>query len=260
MAAKAAAVPGALATGLVYREVRPHMNCTQAEQLLPLHAGNDLPTEQAAAVGAHLESCASCQALATEFAASRAWLSAFGTPTFDEAALDELRAAVRREITRTEPPSALSAVLAAWWRPRFAVAMAVLLLLAGLSFYAYRRQPTPVKEAPVARNETKQKQPEPPPESPPNASGGNGAAVTARQLLRRRSARRSGLAMTPRVLELPAHDVAAATNQVDAALQQAAGQLAARTTTRIELQTADPNIRIIWFAPKADWAATSKRN
>lgn len=227
------------------------MNCTQAEQLIPLYVGHDLPAEQAAAVSAHLEHCAVCQAVVAEFAASRNWLSAVGTLAFDEAVFDEMRAALRREITRAEPQPGWLAKLTAYWQPRFATAVTVaLLLLLSLSFYAYQQRTAAPKEAPIAHAGENRKQLEPAPRATPGVSDGHKLAVARPQLSSRRSVRRSSVTVRPKK----------AGDDAQMALKQAANQLAAREMTRIELQTADPNIRIIWFAPKTDLAATFKRN
>lgn len=236
------------------------MNCTQVEKLIPLHVGNDLPTVQAVLVSTHLEHCASCQTLAAEFAASRDWLGAFTMPMFDEAVFNEMRAAVRQQIAQTERQPAPLTLLTMWWRPRFAMAMAALLLLAGLSFYAYRQQRATVKETPVARIKAKQTRPEATPESTPRDVELTNTAVNAQPSARYRSPRRSGDTKKPRAAELPTQNLAIMTNKAKGKLKETANQLAAREMTRIEWQTADPNIRIIWFAPRADLALTSQRN
>jgi hypothetical protein len=231
------------------------MNCTQVEKLIPLHAGNDLPTEQAAVVSAHLAHCASCQALAAEFAASRDWLGTFTTPIFNEAMFDEMRAAVRQKITQTEAQPALLTLLMTWWRPRYAVAIAIL-LLAGLSFYAYRQQRTPIKEAPLARN---QQPSEPTPVATTRASDKTKIVITAQRPLRRHSARQSTIAITRRATSAPQGTITIVTNNAEVRLPSLDEQLAPREMARMEFQTADPNIRIIWLtAPEQAMSAPQK--
>ena len=228
------------------------MNCTQVEKLIPLHAGHDLPAEQAAVVSAHLAHCTSCQALAAEFAASRDWLGTFTTPAFDETVFDEMRVAVRQEVAQTEPQAALLTLLTAWWRPRFALTMAGLLLLAGLTFYAYRQRFAPAVKAPPSPIEATLKQPVPATGSADNDRSETNPTVAVQQFSRRRSTRRASLANPPQVAPLPAPNVAAPINDDIMALDQTDSESAAPEMLHIELQTADPLIRIIWLAPKAE--------
>jgi hypothetical protein len=231
------------------------MNCTQVEKLLPLHAGNDLPTEQAVLVSTHLTHCASCQSLVAEFAASRDWLGAFSTPAFDEAVFDEMRMVVRQQIAQAEAQPGLLTLLTTWWRPRYAVAIAIL-LLAGLSFYAYRQQRAAIKEAPLARN---QQQSERTPVPPTRVSDKSKIMVAAQRPLRRRSARQSTIAITRRATSAPLQPVSIMTNNAEVRLPSLDEQLALREMARMEFQTADPNIRIIWLtAPEQAVSASQK--
>lgn len=235
------------------------MNCTQVEKLIPLHVGNDLPMEQAAVVSAHLKDCTSCQELAAEFGASREWLGAFTTPTFDEAVLDEMRAAVWQKVAQAEPQPAMLTLLTAWWRPRYAVVMAVLLLLAGLIFYAHRQQRTLVKENSVARHETNQERSKLTPAPGSHDIDKTKTVVTAQPPPRRRSLRQLSVAIKPRAVALPAQAIAITTSDTDLILPQAAQQPAVQEMARIEFQTADPNIRIIWLtAPEQAKSASQK--
>lgn len=228
------------------------MNCTQVEKLIPLHAGNDLSAKQAAFVSAHLEHCASCQALAAEFAASRDWLVASTTPAFNEAVFDELRAAVRQKIAQTAPQPVLLTLLTAWWRPRFALTMAGLLLLAGLSFYAYRQQLAPTVKAPPSPIEANLKQPVPATGSADKDGSATTPTIAVQQFSRHRPTRRASLAHTPQVAALLAPNVAETIKDEALALNQDTSESFAPEMLHIELQTADPLIRIIWLAPKAE--------
>lgn len=228
------------------------MNCTQVEKLIPLHAGNDLPAEQAATVSTHLEHCASCQELATEFAASRDWLGAFITPAFDEAVFDEMRAAVRRQIAQTGPQPALLTLLTAWWRPRYALTIAMVLVLAGLSFYAYRQRSTSLVTAPLSHIEASLKQPVPATGSADGTSESRPPVIIQQSSRRRQSARRASLVRSPQIAPAPAPDLAATIKDEAGALNQTINESGAPAMLHIELQTADPLIRIIWLAPKEE--------
>jgi putative zinc finger protein len=73
------------------------MRCTDVETLLPLHAGGDLEHPEAADVVRHLSACARCAASSREHARSRAWLVEAARGA--ERALDEsFHADVRRTV------------------------------------------------------------------------------------------------------------------------------------------------------------------
>src|SRR5690242_11089009 len=152
------------------------MNCTQAEQLIPLDVGGDLLPSEADQLRQHIEACAHCRQSAEEFADSQAWLSEFAVPaldpTFDDAVFADLRASVLREIRKTE-----SAEERGRWfgwllpqrPPRFAVATAVLLLVlaGGLVLSAYRhKKPTQEVSIKDQIQKTKVNQPTPTPQVP----------------------------------------------------------------------------------------------
>ncbi|MDX2030524.1 MAG: zf-HC2 domain-containing protein [Blastocatellia bacterium] len=190
------------------------MKCAQAENLIPLFVGDDLAPREADALRAHLASCPQCEARAAEFADSRAWLQSLQPPAFDD-----LRGAVLGAI-QAEPPRG------GWFdrrrAPRWALLAACLLLLAGAALFM-RRGPAP-KPAPDL---TQVARPEPPlPESrridPPRFD-----PPTPRRAMPRRHPAPAQPSPTPA-------DLATTSDEM----------------LRIEMQTEDPNIRIIWFAPK----------
>src|SRR5262245_45604318 len=104
------------------------MRCTHAEKLIPLYVGNDLAAEEAEATRRHLESCAHCRDLVTEFEVSYDWLHGFASPDFDEATLDGVRDAVMGEINRIENRPGLLEWILPGWNMRFAFAASLALL------------------------------------------------------------------------------------------------------------------------------------
>jgi Putative zinc-finger len=201
------------------------MHCRQAETLIPLHAGADLPAADRRALRAHLDACAGCRDLHAAFVESRDWLRAFAAPPLSEAALDAMRASVHRELARRP-------VRTDWWwprwAPRFAMAAAACLLLALAGVFVGRPRTNPPLP-PVALRL---------PASPPaqeEAPARPAIPKPVRGPKRNAPARPAPLAPEPGLV--------AATHPV-----------APPAMLRIELHTADPNIRIIWFAPASDAA------
>lgn len=211
------------------------MKCAQAENLIPLFVSDDLPAREADALRAHLAGCPHCEAMAAEFADSRNWLRSLQAPAFDERALEDLRAAVLGAINGPAPRASW---INGWLTPRLLLLAASLLLLAGLGLIARHfitkpapdltkepRREAPRAPAPLGRDEARD-------EAPPS-----NIARRPRPAIR---------PVKPRA-EAPANITPSPTAPTDLASVNAAGN---REMLRIEMQTEDPNIRIIWFAPK----------
>ena len=205
------------------------MKCAQTETLLPLFVGDDLAPREADALRAHLAGCPSCAAQAADFAESRAWLQSLQAPESDARQLDDLRSAVLGAI-RAERPRA--GWFDRWRAPHWALFAAGLLLLAGLAWLMRGAglQPAPTKKEDSAlRN--------PAPDEKEAIALGNPAQT--------RKHFRAGTKPAPRRQPRPSAtptDLAAADGEM----------------LRIEMQTEDPNIRIIWFAPKPGASTNTK--
>lgn len=245
------------------------MNCQSAEQLIPLFSGGDLKSQEAERVRLHLENCAHCCQVAEEFAASQAWLSEFAAPEFDEAVFADLRASVRREIQATEERGRRSWIdwLLPRWNPRLAfAAVAVLILLAGLAAVVYRTKPSS-RETTVAGGEKPKTAMTPLPPTPQIEQGQAFAGVPPKLSPANRQGHKSQR-LTPDVkallTESPTTDLTAQSQNVPspttepAANSDLTASVSEREMLRIELQTKDPNIRIIWLAPKSDSTPNSK--
>ena len=109
------------------------MTCQIFESDLPLHAGGDLPAEQAARLEQHLRTCATCRNELRSLRETREALRRADTwDNADEAALASVRAAVRRQVAELEapPPTPPSADRPLLLRLRPLVAVAATLALA----------------------------------------------------------------------------------------------------------------------------------
>ncbi len=248
------------------------MRCTHAEKLIPLFAGDDLSARQAVALRRHLESCANCRRLAAEFEESRNWLRGFAAPQFDDAMLDGMRDSVLRDIGRVENHSRWFHWVVPRLNLQFATSMAVLFLIALLAAYAYRgKQP---RKDPDRENVAKenpggapkgglQRNDEGPKLVPSPVPTQHPLRKHIRRIIKQPSIRLAqpsdkaiaqALPHSPPIrvepiVELPLSGAGPKTNAVFD-----------REMTRIEFQTADPNIRIIWLTPKDSDSSSTKPN
>ncbi len=253
------------------------MRCAQAEKLIPLYAGDDLPVEQTVELRDHLESCAQCQRLVVEFEESRNWLINFSAPEFDEATLAGMHDAVLEEIGQIEKRPGLAEWILPAWNPRFvfAASMAALLLVAALGTFVYWRQSSrPANPGQTMANKSnggdKVESPQtgaPDNDQPNNDHGIAGGAT--RQRKHGRKPIKHDLDQPPRVKIQPVEPdlIAQSPMATEPASDQSISAGSTRTDLavnrnmlRIEIQTADPNIRIIWFAPKSDTSPTNIPN
>lgn len=243
------------------------MLCTHAEKLIPLFAGDDLPAREANALRRHLESCANCRRLAAEFEESRDWLRGLAAQQFDEAMLEGMRDSVLRDIGRIENREQWLQWIVPGLNLRFASSMAVLLLIVFVAAYAYRggRPRTAPGKDDVVKANPAGDQKDSIEGARRNGEGFkvNPLPVPAQSLPVKRMPRING---PPGVKPVQLPDLAIANAPIvppetilgpvfepppgaDMAVDDA---IFNREMTRIEFQTADPNIRIIWFAPKPD--------
>ena len=248
------------------------MRCTHAEKLIPLFAGDDLPAREADALRRHLESCANCRRLAAEFEESRDWMRGIAAPQFDNEVLNDVRDSVLGDIGRIENRPRQLRWIVPGRNLRFAFATSLALLLLGSLFglMINRRQPPRDPRSNKAEMEKSgANQAELPSGKTPNDRANIDGRFAHGNPDRRRFKRKPikpGLNGSPQTEErmaepdlitqnldtgASASDPSTAANPEDADMDASPGML------RIEIQTADPNIRIIWFAPKSD-AASSK--
>ncbi|MCI0659640.1 MAG: zf-HC2 domain-containing protein [Acidobacteria bacterium] len=245
------------------------MNCTQIERLIPLYIGGDLPAVDETAVHNHLASCEQCAGIAGEFKESRDWLRGFTPPQFDQPVLDDLRDQVMTKIARVQTrPSLLDLLLPAWKiRIVLAGSTALILLIAGLLVFLNSQRLTeqhPITgKGPTPDPEDKQKQhpsditkTEPNPQKRGQKSKANhhsprGPATTETKLpILNISNIEEYLDIWRREITFPFHSDIARIPDIN--------ENEDREMLKIEIQTADPNIRIIWFIPVENTSSASK--
>jgi putative zinc finger protein len=231
------------------------MNCRRVEELIPLYAGGDIDRRLTGEVQAHLKKCGGCAQLTAEFEASNNWLAG-ATPELDEAVLADMKRGVMRGLQTVKPRPGwfelMSGTIAGiLLRP--AVAAALLLIVFGaltLWVLVGRKAstlPTEAKGPPdqlVAPEQLATEQ-----------DDGNSPNVKPKE-------RRIGYDHHLRVVRFsnPQRRKPRAGGSEQVTTQTANLQhepqspslrpVASGRMLRIEIQTGDPTIRIIWFAPE----------
>jgi Putative zinc-finger len=236
------------------------MNCTRIAKLIPLYTGGDLPPLQAEIVREHLRNCAQCNQIAAEYEESRDWLRALEAPQLDDAVFNDLRDGVHSEIRRTRSRPSLFELLAPVWEMRFAPAAAavLLLLISGLIVYFNRHQSMDIPLTAIKKHPDSHRIPASQRENKVANNDLN------QQIVRRRSRRGAPAKQKLPYFSFPALETMALFNEpttpridlgelesipaVD--IEEELGAKDDIEMLRIEIQTADPNIRIIWLGPK----------
>jgi hypothetical protein len=236
------------------------MNCNNVQDLLPLYAGNDLEDKKAAHLSEHLRSCAECSVLAAEYRETMRMFQQFTPPPFDEAVYSGIRQRVLQEIEKDATAPTLRQLVTnlLGQRLRWAVAASVMLAVSGFTIYfiATRTNRTQVAaDQTIDRNE----QPE------TNASTGSETDIPLKNEIvqtttggsggRKYASQRKNLVTVSRRTNSLGHTadkrpkIAPALPTPDNfAVLPAPDPVAAAMTLRVEMQTKDPNIRIIWLS------------
>jgi hypothetical protein len=254
------------------------MNCKRAAGFLPLYVAGDLDAARANEVASHVAACGGCRQVADEFSESRALLvEAFATPEFGAEFYSEIRSSVLEKIARDHEPSTPSFVAALFGR-RAAYATAFAVALFALAFALQhlrggtRKHTPPLAQGQQNAHAPKQERREEPKASPqlnakknePTPQPTFMASSPYRQLMRRDAPERRREPMpktiarddesamiaevTPSSVD-GAHEPRESGSPVGGSATSATAS-AAPGVSRIEIQTADPNIRIIWLAPQ----------
>jgi anti-sigma factor RsiW len=215
------------------------MNCTRVRRLMPLYVGGDLDAEKARAVFEHLRSCAGCAAAEAAVDSNRRMVRTLEPPDFEDEYYDGIRRSVLDEIAarHTAPQGVLALLFGR--RRRFVFATMAAVLVSSMTLTVMRREP--VAEVQI-RPSTNASPPVAPPPTKTLPQAGE-SAKTAGPRVSRKHPPRPRKRVPPVTLET-VRDPALATDAGESWPEM----------QRIELQTSDPNIRIIWFAPKQEGA------
>jgi hypothetical protein len=235
------------------------MNCRRIEQLLPLYVEGDLRSSLTTQIAAHLEWCGRCNWLADEFKESQSWLRSHEAPVFDEAFVGDLKRSLLKRVAETGSRASLFSSWITHWNRRQVLALAMTLLLGvgliTLYFYQSRARSNSdiVSEISVPEDTIGKED-----QRTSAADSDQGAGLKPKGLIEKSG--RSFKPQTPRAA-IARHDlnvrpprtdeeVVSHSNSIEQADGSADVPADSREMLRIEIQTSDPNIRIIWFAPK----------
>ena len=238
------------------------MNCRRVEKLIPLYVEGDLARGIADRLASHLDWCGRCNWLADEYKESQSWLRTSEPPEFDEAFLDNLKAGVLSRIEETSArPSLLASLMQQWSRRQVLALSAALLIIFGVVvFYIYQARMG--GRTPVIERADHAPDSESPPSNETRQNGGTETATGAG--LGRRHHHKSHATAKSRGgnptsaehtfetrLVSQTHRLGdSATASAEPAVLLPSSGDDSPEMLRIEIQTSDPNIRIIWFAPK----------
>jgi len=242
------------------------MNCKNVEPLLSLYVGRDLEEEQSRLVAAHLRSCSECTLAADEYAGASQLLQGYEPPFFSDEIYAGIRGQVLNEIKREfrapVRPGIFSQVFLALVQPRMRWITAVVLLAISVTALYLSRNPShqlPNQEQVTVRTG------EP-------TRGGGGADVRSRNsnesasssLLSHKAQDHVSSRRLPTTARRKANAGLAANNRsqhlhntkVDAATSESVVQRhvdvsqpsTAPVPLRVEMQTSNQNIRIIWLS------------
>jgi hypothetical protein len=238
------------------------MNCRRVEKLIPLYVEGDLASGIADRLTSHLDWCGRCNWLADEYKESQSWLRTSEPPEFDEASLNGLKAGVLRRIEETSAkPSLLASLMQQWSRRQVLALSAALLIIFGVVvFYIYQARmsvnPPIVQTAKQAPD--RERPPLNEPQKTPDTGTATGAGLSKQHHGRSHAnikARGANLTITEQKVERPLMSQRSRLEESGAVSAEPTGALPGSgddppEMLRIEIQTSDPNIRIIWFAPK----------
>ncbi|HEY0322712.1 MAG TPA: zf-HC2 domain-containing protein [Pyrinomonadaceae bacterium] len=240
------------------------MNCTTVEKLLPLYVEGDVAVPLMTKVRAHLSSCGHCRSLEEEFRASQSRLHNLAVPEFGADFYEQIRGAVLTEINSSPlaRPSVFHTLRTLFmWRPALAFSFALLVLFGALSFGLYRSlikpdapllvieqsmgEFNPVEMAEAAVQNVKD-------DSIKESGGVRQQDITERNNILQQKSQISGQRIVRPESSIPLSIVAHVSSVAENT--QANGRTveasATQAVARMDIQTSDPNIRIIWLGRK----------
>lgn len=242
------------------------MNCKQVEELLPLYAGRDLEEKRAMLVTEHLQTCVACARVADEYRESVQLTEQFAPPVFSEAVYAGIRQRVQREIETEAMAPAWSQTITSLLRPRLTWAIASVLLIAVSLFAIYFIVSRGNDEPQLADKPPAKVQPGTKERSNSGPQGGNRVDLPPVNTGRKeqqlaggpqpqRKKSRDTFEGRMESVGAKSRDAMSAANNVlpqpsnlpEPMLFPPGDSAALGKTLRVEIQTKDPKIKIIWF-------------
>jgi hypothetical protein len=243
------------------------MNCKQAEELLSLYAGRDLDEKRATLVTEHVQTCAACARVADEYRESVQLTEQFAPPVFSEAVYAGIRRRVLRDIETEAMAPVWPQTVASLFRPerRWAIAGVLLIVVSLFAIYFIVNRgndeqqlahelPAKVQPGTRERANSEPQDTKPVDLAPSEKTGGKKPQLAGVPQSRRK---RSGGTLADRLntLGVTSPDATTTANNVsprpgslpEPMVSTDRDSAALHKTLRVELQTTDPRIRIIWF-------------
>jgi len=227
------------------------MNCKNVEPLLSLYVGGDLDQEQWRLVAAHLQCCAECAGVVDEYAAAGQLLQRYEPPVFSDETYAGIRTQVLNDIERkshvSEWPNIFSQLFSALAQPRLRwITAALLLATSVVALYSYRNASRQARNDRQVAVETAAPAPG---RSEADVGSRNSNEAAGESSL---SGKDHAILRGPRgPFKKKANGGVVATNLAGELAQTS--RAAAPAPLRVEMQTSDRNIRIIWLSgPRPD--------
>src|SRR6185503_9465810 len=228
------------------------MNCKQVEELLPLYAGRDLEEKRATLVAEHVQTCAACARVADEYRESVQLSEQFAPPVFSAAVYAGIRQRVLRKIETEATAPSWSQTIASLFRPRLTWAIAGMLLIVVSAFVIYFFMNRRNVEPQLAHKAAVKEQPGTEERSNSGPQGDKRADRSPSPMVihpQRKRFRQMNIVSAKPTSAIPtAQNVLPQPNSI---LEQTVfphnDSAAAAKPLRVEIQTKDPRIRIIWF-------------
>ena len=242
------------------------MNCKNVEPLLSLYVGRDLEEEHSRLVAAHLQSCTKCTLAADEYAGASQLLQGYEPPFFSDEIYAGIREQVLNKIERESHapvrPGIFSQLFLALVQPRMRwVTAALLLAISVTALYLSRnplrqlpndqqvavrtREPNQAGSRADARSENS------------NASAGSSSfsnkgqvrrATTRSPITRKREANPGVATNRSREVDKTTKVGSSTNDRVVQRVVDVSQPSSATAPLRVEMQTSDRNIRIIWLS------------
>lgn len=222
------------------------MNCKQVEKLLPLYAGRDHEEKRATLVTEHVQTCAACARVVDEYRESVQLTQQFVPPIFSETVFAEVRQRVLREI-ETEAP-AWSQTITSLFRLRltWAIASVILIVVSIFAIYFIVNRENVGQQ--LADNPPAKVQPGTNERVNPGPHDDKRAALPPSVAT---ADKKQPFAGVPRPQHKKSRNVSAQASSIpQPTLFPPRDSAALGKTLRVEIQTKDPQIRIIWFVPQ----------
>lgn len=231
------------------------MNCQEFEFHIALYVEGDLTASQAQQIESHLAVCESCRAFARDLQTSQLALKTFAGGDVEDAVLDQVRHRVMTQIRLLEPVKpGFWERLAMSWRWRFALAsVLVALVMLPLAVVVFQPKPAttvrvngPIGHSPETTSTAASTQVADDSSSVPTPV----AKTTAPKTIRRVHRPQPQPAVSQEDINVAANAGPVRSLPANSGFTEDSIRPSDEDKMRVEIQTEDPNVRIIWFVDK----------